>query len=81
MRVRGTAYAVTEAEPLVVALDGQGPRIDGLLGDSPQVGGTRADGTRITAGVPEPMALHAGAPLTDLGLHDWPVDGAVGTED
>ncbi|MDP3967806.1 MAG: glycosyl hydrolase family 65 protein [Nocardioides sp.] len=80
VRVRGAAYTVTEGEPLVVDLDGHGPRIDGLLGPGPQVGGTRADGTRITAGVPEPMALHAGAPLKDLGLHDWPVDGAAGPE-
>ena len=39
----------------MVALADQGLRIDGLLGDKPQVGGTRADGTKITAGVPEPM--------------------------
>ena len=38
-------------------LDHQGDRIDGLLGDKPILGGTRADGTRITAGVPEPIAF------------------------
>ncbi len=32
----------------------QGPRIDGKIGDSPLIGGHRADGTEITAGVPEP---------------------------
>ena len=55
VRVLGAAYTVTREEPLRVALGDQGPRIDGLLGDKPQTGGTRADGTRITAGVPEPM--------------------------
>ena len=55
VRVGGQLHKVCVEEPLVVALLDQGPRIDGLIGDRPQVGGTRADGTRITAGVPEPM--------------------------
>ncbi|MFC6343020.1 hypothetical protein ACFP8W_13605, partial [Nocardioides hankookensis] len=33
----------------------QGERIDGLLGDHPVVGGVRADGSTITAGVPDPI--------------------------
>jgi alpha,alpha-trehalose phosphorylase len=53
--VRGRAYTLTADAPLVVGLDGQGDRIDGLLGDHPVTGGTRADGSRITAGVPEPV--------------------------
>ncbi len=57
VRVCGARHTVTRDEPLSVALDDQGPRIDGLLGESPHLGGTRADGTKITAGVPEPM-LH-----------------------
>jgi alpha,alpha-trehalose phosphorylase len=55
VRVRGTVHVITREQPLRVALDDQGPRIDGLLGEKPQTGGTRADGTKITAGVPEPM--------------------------
>ena len=55
VRVGGELHKVCVEEPLVVALADQGLRIDGLLGDKPQVGGTRADGTKITAGVPEPM--------------------------
>ncbi|GAA4691584.1 glycoside hydrolase family 65 protein [Nocardioides conyzicola] len=55
LSVRGTSYVVTAAAPLVVELDGQGDRIDGLLGDHPVIGGTRADGSTITAGVPDPI--------------------------
>ncbi|MDH2414107.1 glycosyl hydrolase family 65 protein [Nocardioides sp. CER19] len=52
--VRGTSYVVGTDAPLVVELSHHGPRADGHLGDSPVVGGTRADGTTITAAVPEP---------------------------
>jgi alpha,alpha-trehalose phosphorylase len=55
--VRGEEYVVTADAPLRVPLAHQGDRIDGLLGDKPILGGTRADGTRITAGVPEPIAF------------------------
>jgi alpha,alpha-trehalose phosphorylase len=55
LTVRGTSYVVTRSAPLVVELDGQGDRIDGLLGDHPVIGGTRADGSTITAGVPDPI--------------------------
>jgi len=55
LTVRGTSYVVTGAAPLVVPLAGQGERIDGLLGEHPVIGGTRADGSTITAGVPEPI--------------------------
>ena len=65
---RGEPHTFTRrASRSRVALDGQGPRIDGLLGDKPQVGGTRADGTKITAGVPEPMMFDEDPPTTDLG--------------
>jgi alpha,alpha-trehalose phosphorylase len=57
LAVRGVEHVVTRDAPLRVALDGQGERIDGFLGERPVLGGTRADGTRITAGVPEPMDL------------------------
>ena len=55
--VRGEEHVVTVEAPLRVRLEHQGDRIDGLLGDKPILGGTRADGTRITAGVPEPIAF------------------------
>ncbi|MFC7495892.1 MULTISPECIES: glycoside hydrolase family 65 protein [unclassified Nocardioides] len=53
--VRGTPYDVAAGAPIVVPLPDQGDRIDGLLGDHPVIGGTRADGSTITAGVPEPI--------------------------
>jgi alpha,alpha-trehalose phosphorylase len=56
VEVRGAASSV-DKQPLRIELDGQGPRIDGLLGDKPHLGGIRADGTRITAGVPDPVTI------------------------
>ncbi|WP_051548703.1 glycoside hydrolase family 65 protein [Nocardioides sp. URHA0032] len=53
--VRGTEYVVTPGAPVEVVLSDQGERIDGLLGERPVVGGRRADGSTITAGVPEPI--------------------------
>ncbi|GAA1765426.1 glycosyl hydrolase family 65 protein [Nocardioides hankookensis] len=53
--VRGRSYVVGQDHPLVVPLADQGERIDGLLGDHPVVGGVRADGSTITAGVPDPI--------------------------
>ncbi len=55
--VRGAAHVVGRGQPLVVSLDAQGPRIDGHLGEAPQTGGTRADGSKITSGVPDPMPV------------------------
>ncbi len=57
LKVRGEEHVVSLDSPLRVRLAHQGERIDGLLGDKPILGGTRADGTRITAGVPEPIAF------------------------
>jgi len=62
VNVRGEYYTITAAEPVRVPLDHQGPRVSGLLGNRPQTGGIRADGTRITAGVPEPMVFDEDAP-------------------
>ncbi|WP_082534170.1 glycoside hydrolase family 65 protein [Marmoricola sp. Leaf446] len=77
VRVGGELHKVCVEEPLVVALAGQGPRIDGLLGDKPQVGGTRADGTKITAGVPEPMMF-----VEDVAPEmDSPIELLVGDGD
>ncbi|MFC6153947.1 glycoside hydrolase family 65 protein [Nocardioides yefusunii] len=50
--VRGKAVEVLPGETTTVPLADHGPRIDGLLGDKPHIGGLRADGSRITAGVP-----------------------------
>ena len=55
--VRGEEHVLSAAEPLEVALDGHGARLDKHLQESPQLGGTRADGTRITAGVPDPISV------------------------
>ncbi|WP_106847739.1 glycoside hydrolase family 65 protein [Blastococcus sp. Marseille-P5729] len=52
--VRGQRHYIRPHEPVRVQLDGQGDRIDGILGTSPLIGGRRSDGTVITAGVPEP---------------------------
>jgi alpha,alpha-trehalose phosphorylase len=57
LTVRGEEYAVSADSPLRVALADQGDRIEGLLGNKPILGGTRSDGTKITAGVPEPIAF------------------------
>ncbi len=51
--VRGNEHTVAADSPLEITLDCHGERIDGTLGDRPLVGGIRADGTQITAGVPE----------------------------
>ena len=55
--VRDREYVITADSPLRVPLEDQGDRIDGLLGNKPVLGGTRSDGTKITAGVPEPIAF------------------------
>ncbi|MEO7422512.1 MAG: glycosyl hydrolase family 65 protein [Ornithinibacter sp.] len=57
VQVRGAAHLISASHDLVVALDGHGPRIHGDLGDAPQTGGTRSDGSKITAGVPDPMPV------------------------
>ena len=57
LQVRDVEYTVEPGSPVEVALEDQGPRIDGMLGDVPHTGGVRADGTRITAGVPDPVAM------------------------
>jgi alpha,alpha-trehalose phosphorylase len=67
VEVRGESHAVYPDGPVVVPLDGHGTRRSGTLGNSPQTGGTRADGSRITAGVPDPM------PVDDADLPEPPV--------
>jgi len=55
LAVRGEDHVVTKGSPLVVPLDGQGPRVDGHVEPSPVLGGTRPDGSTITATVPTPI--------------------------
>ncbi len=57
--VRGVEHTVGAGVPLELDLDGHGPRVDGTLGDAPLIGGRRSDGTRITAGVPDPSPFGA----------------------
>ncbi|AKT50416.1 glycoside hydrolase family 65 protein [Arsenicicoccus sp. oral taxon 190] len=54
LEVRGEPYAVTAGSPLTVPLHGQGERLKSLEGTHPVIGDVRADGTVITAGVPDP---------------------------
>ncbi len=58
LTVRGEPYTLTSDRTLKIPLPDQGPRFDGLLGDKPHSGGIRADGTRITAGVPDPVQIN-----------------------
>ena len=74
VEVHGRRHVVTPGAPVVLELDCHGPRVAGAIGDRPQTGGTRADGSRITAGVPDPMPLEEGEvpePLMgDAGIPD-----------
>ncbi|MGL5818878.1 MAG: glycoside hydrolase family 65 protein [Phycicoccus sp.] len=57
--VRGERHEVTLGAPVVVDLDGRGLRLAGDVDETPQTGGIRADGSTITAGVPDPMPLES----------------------
>jgi alpha,alpha-trehalose phosphorylase len=72
--VRGQVHVLRAAGTLRVELDGHGDRIDGTLGDAPLIGGTRADGTMITAGVPDPIPFedHQELSPADIPLVDPP---------
>ncbi|WP_068114805.1 glycoside hydrolase family 65 protein [Nocardioides dokdonensis] len=54
LSVRGTEHTVSAERPLEIDLDARGTRLPHPLDERPQLGGTRADGSRITAGVPAP---------------------------
>ena len=73
--VRGVRHRIEAGGTLRVELDGHGERLDGTLGDSPLIGGTRADGTTITAGVPDPIPFedHQELAPQDVPLVDPPV--------
>ncbi|HEX2857351.1 MAG TPA: glycosyl hydrolase family 65 protein [Propionibacteriaceae bacterium] len=61
--VRGREVVVAPGEPVEVPLAGQGPVLRSLEGHHPVIGDLRADGTMITAEVPEPSApLDEGPP-------------------
>lgn len=57
VEIRGERHEVSAHALTRVDLDSHGPRIAGHLGHRPKTGGTRADGTRITAGVPDPISF------------------------
>lgn len=54
--VRDQRYTVSMTEPLVVELDGQGERLGRIPDRRPGEGAVRADGSRITSGVPTDAA-------------------------
>ena len=68
LTVRQSEYLLEPGTPLVVALPDQGPQLV-WTGDQPMVGERRADGTRITSGVPEPVPADVTGeiPVVDLG--------------
>ncbi len=74
VEVRGRRYVVAPGAPVVLELDCYGPRVAGAIGERPVTGGTRADGSRITAGVPDPIPLEDGElpepDLSDTGIPD-----------
>lgn len=51
--VRGKDYRVREDQPVTVALDDQGPFLPSLEGTHPVMGDRRADGSVMTASLPE----------------------------
>ncbi|MDA8440423.1 MAG: glycoside hydrolase family 65 protein [Propionibacterium sp.] len=53
--VRGREMWIGAGEPVTEPLDGQGPELTSLEGHHPVVGDLRADGTVITANVPEAL--------------------------
>ncbi|WP_182526090.1 glycoside hydrolase family 65 protein [Nocardioides dongkuii] len=54
--VRGQTYSVSAGAPLEVPLAHQGPHIEEVLDARPVIGAVRADGSTITAGVPDPVS-------------------------
>ena len=58
--VRGQEVVVEPGDPVVVPLDGQGPHLASLQGHHPVVAGRRADGSLITANLPEAGSLEDG---------------------
>ncbi len=66
VEVRGQELSVAPGPAVSVPLADQGPRIDGLLGQRPKTGGIRADGSTITAGVPDPIPVEEVEPADAL---------------
>ncbi len=52
--VRGADHEIVPGETLWLPMDCHGPRIGQRSGRRPLTGGSRADGSKITAGVPDP---------------------------
>ncbi|MCL8026522.1 glycoside hydrolase family 65 protein [Nocardioides bruguierae] len=78
--VRGTEHVVAPGAPVRVELDGRGTRLAGTLTEKPQLGGVRADGTRITAGVPEPIALDEDVDEATATAMSQPMNSALGPD-
>ena len=52
--VRGEHHVVRPGTSVSIPLDAHGPRLPGRLATRPRTGGVRTDGSKITAGVPDP---------------------------
>jgi alpha,alpha-trehalose phosphorylase len=74
--VRGQEHAIAPGESLRVPMDGYGTRLDHPCGKRPLTGGSRADGSKITAGVPDPgRHRESTPPQTMSGVAALPDDG------
>jgi alpha,alpha-trehalose phosphorylase len=75
--VRDEHHVLSPGSPIRVELDARGPRLDGEVGEEPVLGGTRADGTTITAGVPDPIQYDDPWERPDLSTSEPPFDAHV----
>ena len=57
---------VPPGSTVCIPLDGHGPRLSGGLAVRPRTGGVRTDGSKITAGVPDPSRHHDPAETGEL---------------
>ena len=64
--VRGERHVVPPGSTVCIPLDGHGPRLSGGLAVRPRTGGVRTDGSKITAGVPDPSRHHDPAETGEL---------------
>jgi alpha,alpha-trehalose phosphorylase len=64
--IRGERHVVAAGGSLSLELDCHGPRLPGRLGTRPRTGGVRADGSKISAGVPDPLRHHAASETGEL---------------
>jgi alpha,alpha-trehalose phosphorylase len=74
--VRGERHTVRTGSPVRVEMDTRGPRLHGEVGTKPVLGGTRADGTMITAGVPDPIPFDDPWEVPGLSVGDGSPQGS-----